>query len=389
MRGVVQHRARHRGARRARSRPGRRCARRDPLGRDLRLRPAHDRRSARSRSRSGTSSVACSTTAPWSRSTRTTPVEPATSASPATVTGAVSWRERARGTGAAGGHGRCHRRRRVGARAAAPPGLGAADACLVEPLGVAVHGLRIAEARVGRARRRRSGPAASGSAAVAAARPSPARSGSSRATTHQRAAGERLGATTSVDGEYDVVVECAGTDDALATAADLCRPGGIVLFLSTHWAPVTIPGIPALMKELGFRWGFTYGTYDGGATSTTPPRSSRPTRRSPVTLITHRFPLDDAAEAFRVAADRAVGVDQGRARAMSRSGVLAGGREHGAQAPCGADVAGHRCGLRRRCRERSQAGATRRVGRRGRRRRRRRHARRRRDRRALRPPRRR
>jgi len=123
----------------------------------------------------------------------------------------------------------------------------------------------------------------------------------------QRAAGERLGASVVDDAEYDVVVEAAGTGPALEEAAARCRPGGLVLFVSTHWSPVPIPGIPALMKELSFRWSYCYGSTggqrdldDAAALLAAQPEIAR-------TLITHRFPLEDAPTAFRVAADRAAG----------------------------------------------------------------------------------
>jgi 2-desacetyl-2-hydroxyethyl bacteriochlorophyllide A dehydrogenase len=216
-----------------------------------------------------------------------------------------SMAQRARGTGTAGGMAdaivvteaqlvRC------------PDGLGPQDACLVEPVGVAVHGLRLAQLRPG-ARVAVVGAGSIGLAAVAAARPIAGDIALVARHEHQRIAGERLGAVAATDGEYDVVVECAGTTDALATAAQLCRPGGVVLFLSTHWVPVTIPGIPALMKELGFRWAITYGTHEHGRDldDAAALLAADPTIAD--VMVTHRFPLDDAAEAFRVAADRASG----------------------------------------------------------------------------------
>ena len=188
-----------------------------------------------------------------------------------------------------------------------PAGLPAGDACLIEPLGVAVHGVRIAvvtsETRVAVV-----GAGAIGLAAVAAARGvgcDPV--GLVARHPHQHAAGERLGATIVDDGEYDVVIEAAGTEAALATAAGLCRPGGEVLLLSTHWQPVPVPGIVALMKELTFRWSFTYGTHPGGRDLDD---AATLLARNPdiaATLITHRFPLDEAAAAFGVAADRGHG----------------------------------------------------------------------------------
>jgi threonine dehydrogenase-like Zn-dependent dehydrogenase len=188
-----------------------------------------------------------------------------------------------------------------------PAGLPPGDACLVEPLGVAVHGVRIAavtpETRVAVV-----GAGAIGLAAVAAARGVGCDAvGLVARHPHQHAAGERLGATIVDDGEYDVVLEAAGTEAALATAAGLCRPGGEVLLLSTHWQPVPVPGIVALMKELTFRWSFTYGTHPGGRDLDD---AATLLARNPdiaAALITHRFPLDEAADAFRVAADRGHG----------------------------------------------------------------------------------
>jgi threonine dehydrogenase-like Zn-dependent dehydrogenase len=123
----------------------------------------------------------------------------------------------------------------------------------------------------------------------------------------QQEAGERLGAKAAAGGEHDLVVEAAGTESALETAAELCAPGGTVLFLSTHWTPVHIPGFSAAMKELTFRWGYTYGEHAGGRDLDTAASLLAANPEIASTLVTHRFPLDDAAEAFRVAADRAAG----------------------------------------------------------------------------------
>jgi threonine dehydrogenase-like Zn-dependent dehydrogenase len=61
------------------------------------------------------------------------------------------------------------------------------------------------------------------------------------------------------------------------------------------------------MKELGFQWSYTYGAHDHGTDldDAAALLASDPTIAE--TLITHRFPIDDAAEAFRVAGDRAAG----------------------------------------------------------------------------------
>jgi threonine dehydrogenase-like Zn-dependent dehydrogenase len=186
-----------------------------------------------------------------------------------------------------------------------PEDLPIGDACLVEPLGVAVHGLKLAELTGGE-RVAVVGAGAIGLAAVAALGPIADGVGLVARHDAQREAGERLGAT-GASGEYDVVVEAAGTQTSLETACELCAPGGTVLFLSTHWTPVPIPGLPALMKELGFRWSYTYGEHSGERELDTAAALLASNSEIAATLITHRFPLEDAAEAFRVATDRRAG----------------------------------------------------------------------------------
>ncbi len=186
-----------------------------------------------------------------------------------------------------------------------PESLRIEDACLVEPLGVAVHGVRLS--RMGGGERVAVvGAGAIGLAAVAAASPVASEVGIVARHDAQIAAGERLGARAAA-GEYDVVFEAAGTESALATAADLCRPNGMIVFLSTHWEPVAIPGLPALMKELAFQWSYCTCAHDGGHDLDDAAALLAADPEIASTLITHRFPLDDAAEAFRVAADRASG----------------------------------------------------------------------------------
>jgi threonine dehydrogenase-like Zn-dependent dehydrogenase len=190
---------------------------------------------------------------------------------------------------------------------ALPAGLSLADACLVEPLGVAVHGIRVGavtpDTRVAVV-----GGGTIGLATVAAARGLGCAEVALVARhPHQQTAGEQLGATARVDDEYDVVVEAAGTESALAEAAACTRPGGTVVCVSTQWRPVTFPGIPALMKELSFRWSFTYGTHPGGRDLDDAAALLAHDSEIAAALVTHRFPLEDAREAFRVAAERRAG----------------------------------------------------------------------------------
>ena len=119
-------------------------------------------------------------------------------------------------------------------------------------------------------------------------------------------AAERLGAGRTVGTGYDMVLDAAGTQGSMDQAAERVRPGGTVGVLANFWEPVSV-GMGLQIKEAILVPAFTYG-------HPTRARSSR--RRSelldatpdlPGAVITHRFPLDEAAEAFRVAADRASG----------------------------------------------------------------------------------
>jgi hypothetical protein len=121
-------------------------------------------------------------------------------------------------------------------------------------------------------------------------------------------AATRLGAG-SVEGQgYDIVIEAAGTASALAEAADRCRPGGTIVLLGSYWdGSVEMPGLAIGMKELTIVPAVMYGRVgpsrdiDVAATIL----AQRP--ELPEIIVTHRFPLDAAVEAFGVAADRSAG----------------------------------------------------------------------------------
>lgn len=186
-----------------------------------------------------------------------------------------------------------------------PHGVRVEDACLVEPLAVGVHGLRIAGVDGG-ARVAVVGGGTIGLLAVAAAVAAGCEVGLVARHERQVAAGAALGASAA-EGEYDVVVDAAGSETALRRVAELSCPGATVVVLSTHFGLVPVPGIASLMKELRYQWAYTYGAHAGGRDVDT--AAMMLARRPEIAreVITHRFPLEDAREAFRVAADRASG----------------------------------------------------------------------------------
>ena len=185
-----------------------------------------------------------------------------------------------------------------------PPSLGVGDACLVEPLAVAVHGLRLAAVQGGD-RVAVIGGGSIGLCASAAATSLGCEVGLVARHDAQVTAGERLGATAAISGEYDVVVEAAGSESAMAQAVALARPRATLL--GTYWGLLPVPAVEATMKELRVLPTITYNRHasgrdvDGAAALL----AARPEIAE--AMITHRFPLDDAPHAFDVATDRAAG----------------------------------------------------------------------------------
>ncbi len=187
-----------------------------------------------------------------------------------------------------------------------PAGVDARDACLVEPLAIAVHGFRRAGLR-GDMRVAVIGGGAVGQTALAVARLAGCEVAVSARHDGQREAAERLGAVPLTDQPYDVVVEAAGTASALADAAKRCKPGGKIVVLGTYWDPVEMPGFELSMKEITVVPSSMYGRCGPARDMDVAAAALAHIPELPDAVITHRFPLDAPAEAFATAADRASG----------------------------------------------------------------------------------
>ena len=188
---------------------------------------------------------------------------------------------------------------------ALPDGLDVRDASLVEPLAVSWHALRKVAAAPGE-RVLVVGGGSVGLLAVAAAAAMGLEVDLEARHDHQRAAGERLGAGVP-RGQYDITVEAAGTDTALATCVRKAAPGGRIALVGMAADDRRVPSIPFVMNELSM---VGCNCYDNGAGGHEFAQSAAVLANNPhiaQTVITHRFALDDAAEAFRVAGDRAGG----------------------------------------------------------------------------------
>ena len=184
-------------------------------------------------------------------------------------------------------------------------GVPVGDACLVEPLAVAVHGIRRGQVGSGD-RVAVIGGGSIGQLSLAAAQAVGATVDLEARHDHQRVVADELGAGAVTD-RYDVVVESAGTESALLRSVELCRPGGRVVLLGTYWDTASLPGLQIGMTEIDLipasmyaRTGSVRDVDVAAQLLADRPELAR-------LVITHRFPLDGAREAFATAQDRASG----------------------------------------------------------------------------------
>ena len=187
-------------------------------------------------------------------------------------------------------------------------GLDPRNASIVEPTAVAWHAVRLAgtspDTTVAIV-----GAGGLGLLAVASARHQGAQHVAVEARhPHQRGAAERLGAIVGTDGLYDIVIEAAGTEESLARSTELVAPGGTVVVLGVHTTPtLPLPWHQMFMREARLIPSLGYCAHAGRKeiADAADLLAERPEVID--TIITHRFPIDDAAEAFRVANDRTTG----------------------------------------------------------------------------------
>jgi len=189
-----------------------------------------------------------------------------------------------------------------------PAGLDAADAAIVEPAAVAWHALRIAGTQPGH-RVAVVGAGGLGLLSVAGARHQGADEVVIEARhPHQALAAERLGAKVGTSGAYDIVVDAAGTEDSLARCAELVGPAGTVVVVGVHTTEtLPVPWHPLFMNEARLLPSLGYCAHGNGSDMQDAAAMLARDPEVVSTVITHRFPLADAVEAFRVAADKTSG----------------------------------------------------------------------------------
>jgi threonine dehydrogenase-like Zn-dependent dehydrogenase len=109
------------------------------------------------------------------------------------------------------------------------------------------------------------------------------------------------------EGRYDIVVEAAGSMESLARCGELVAPGGTIVVLGVHFGLVELDWMPLFHHEARLIPSLGYCARDGVREMD---EAAAMLAEHPViaeTVITHRFALEDATEAFRVASDRSSG----------------------------------------------------------------------------------
>jgi len=182
-----------------------------------------------------------------------------------------------------------------------PAGVDPADAGLAEPAAVAVHGVTTLGVGGGQ-RVLVVGAGPIGLCAIAAAVAAGADVDVVARREDRQAAAARLGARVGAGEDYDVVFDAAGTTESAGEAVGRVAPGGKVGMLGTWWDPVSLDGRWQL-KEVALVPAFLYRPDEFA-------RAAQLLADVPLVrevVVTHRFALAEAAEAFRVAADRSTG----------------------------------------------------------------------------------
>jgi threonine dehydrogenase-like Zn-dependent dehydrogenase len=187
-----------------------------------------------------------------------------------------------------------------------PAGLDVKDASLVEPASVAWHACHIGSVGPG-SRVAIVGGGAIGILAAASAQTMGVEDVAIEARhPHQFDARDLIGAVAP-SGQYDVVLETGGSESSLHRAVELARPGGAVVYIGV-FGDIAWPHAASFTKEVAIRPSLGYCGHEGRRefAEAADMLALRPELAE--TLITHRFPIEDAQEAFRVARDRSQGV---------------------------------------------------------------------------------
>jgi len=178
---------------------------------------------------------------------------------------------------------------------------------LVEPLAVVIHGIN----KISLPRDSRAvvvGAGSIGLLAAAALRDRGVNVDIVARHPHQFVAAEKLGVTPveAAGSNYDASFDAVCTQQSFDTCISATRPGGHLLEFGMFWTPVALTN-PMLLKEITVVPSIFYGhTQEHNDFQEAVDVLARVPSIADA-IVTHRFSLADAAEAFAVASDRKSG----------------------------------------------------------------------------------
>ncbi len=189
-----------------------------------------------------------------------------------------------------------------------PTHVDPANVGLVEPLAVVLHGINKIRVEEG-SRALVVGAGSIGLLAAAVLRDRGAQVDIVARHPHQFDAAARLGVTaieSARTNTYDTSFDAVCTQQSFDTCIDATRPGGSLLEYGMFWSPVTL-GNSMLLKEITVVPSIFYGHDNDHHDFTEAIDVLAREPRICETVVTHRFALADAEQAFAVAADRRSG----------------------------------------------------------------------------------
>ncbi|MFK7730023.1 MAG: zinc-binding dehydrogenase [Pseudomonadales bacterium] len=192
-----------------------------------------------------------------------------------------------------------------------PSGLDPREACLVEPVAIALRGLdRFPEDARRHQRCLVIGAGPIGLAAAAACISRGFDCDIMARYEHQQIAASRLGATAHTStkglGSYGLVVDAIGSTESMREAVQCCAPMASISLLGTPWNGVEFDqGLQ--MKEVNILPATSYKCAAPGRTFEEAANLLLNQPELSKAMISHRFPLEAGVEAFDTAANRSAG----------------------------------------------------------------------------------
>lgn len=191
-----------------------------------------------------------------------------------------------------------------------PSTVRASEVGLVEPLAVVVHGLRRGQVESGM-KAAVVGGGSIGLLTAAALQHRGIDVDVYARHEHQRLAAERIGATAHTSDERplavnDVVFDAVCTQDSFDASISACRPSGTLVEFGMFWSPVAMSN-EVMFKEITIVPSLYYSHDHSHDDFVDAAHVLGDSPDLADTVVTHRFALEEAVDAFRVASDRKAG----------------------------------------------------------------------------------